>query len=300
MSEIRVTDIKGENGLDAVNFTKGINTTGIITATSFSGSGANLTGVSSPNLGATETQGYQNLKIRTTANNSTVITCDSVLLENSSGVLIKVDNVNVTLNATGTGLNGLDTGSLAGAKFYYIYIINNGSTTGAIASLSSTSPTLPSGYTYKARVGGVATNTTSGADLLPGQQINSQYQFAHIATGVKTKVTDGSGAVTNQQFAVENVSALASSWTAYVFFSGATSAGTSHRMGIQGTSGSSDGNYEQKWQMYHVNFNGIGDMNFQIPFVPVVELSSGVPQAYINTNTNTGPNWYIHCIGFRY
>ena len=39
------------------------------------GSGANLTGISAPNLGATETQGYQNLKILTTANNSTVITC---------------------------------------------------------------------------------------------------------------------------------------------------------------------------------------------------------------------------------
>ena len=46
MSEIRVTDIKGENGLDAVNFSKGINiTSGIVTATSFSGSGANLTGI---------------------------------------------------------------------------------------------------------------------------------------------------------------------------------------------------------------------------------------------------------------
>ena len=46
MSEIRVTNIIGESGLDAVNFTKGINvSSGIITATSFSGSGANLTGI---------------------------------------------------------------------------------------------------------------------------------------------------------------------------------------------------------------------------------------------------------------
>ena len=48
MSEIRVTNIIGETGVDAVNFTKGINiSSGIITATSFSGSGANLTGVES-------------------------------------------------------------------------------------------------------------------------------------------------------------------------------------------------------------------------------------------------------------
>ena len=57
MSEIRVTNIIGETGVDAVNFTKGINATGIITATNisigssvtastFHGSGAGLTGVS--------------------------------------------------------------------------------------------------------------------------------------------------------------------------------------------------------------------------------------------------------------
>ena len=62
MSEIRVTNIIGETGVDAVNFTKGVNVTGIVTATSvsatnvsigssvtatnFFGSGAGLSGVS--------------------------------------------------------------------------------------------------------------------------------------------------------------------------------------------------------------------------------------------------------------
>ena len=57
MSEIRVENIIGETGTDAVNFTKGINVTGIVTATNvsigssvtatnFFGSGAALTGVS--------------------------------------------------------------------------------------------------------------------------------------------------------------------------------------------------------------------------------------------------------------
>ena len=60
MSEIRVENIIGDTGTDAVKFTKGINATGIVTATSFSGSlaasqltgalpaisGAALTGVS--------------------------------------------------------------------------------------------------------------------------------------------------------------------------------------------------------------------------------------------------------------
>ncbi len=57
MSEIRVENIIGETGTDAVKFTKGINVTGIVTATNvsvgssvtaatFHGSGANLTNVS--------------------------------------------------------------------------------------------------------------------------------------------------------------------------------------------------------------------------------------------------------------
>tara|TARA_B100000131_G_scaffold167431_1_gene161802 strand:+ start:21 stop:611 length:591 start_codon:yes stop_codon:yes gene_type:complete len=47
MSEIRVTNIIGETGTDAVNFSKGINiSSGIVTATSFSGSGSALTGIS--------------------------------------------------------------------------------------------------------------------------------------------------------------------------------------------------------------------------------------------------------------
>ena len=55
MSEIRVENIIGETGVDAVNFTKGINVTGIVTATNvsignsvtatnFFGSGAGLSG----------------------------------------------------------------------------------------------------------------------------------------------------------------------------------------------------------------------------------------------------------------
>ena len=62
MSEIRVTNIIGETGTDAVNFTKGVNVTGIVTATSFAGSGANLTGMSA---------GLQSMNIFTSTGTST-------------------------------------------------------------------------------------------------------------------------------------------------------------------------------------------------------------------------------------
>ena len=45
MSEIRANIINSEDGTAAVQFPKGQVVTGIVTATSFSGSGANLTGI---------------------------------------------------------------------------------------------------------------------------------------------------------------------------------------------------------------------------------------------------------------
>ena len=61
MSEIKTTKIIGENGIDAVNFTSGLNVTGVSTATNVSvassvtagtlfGNGAGLTGVSAGTL----------------------------------------------------------------------------------------------------------------------------------------------------------------------------------------------------------------------------------------------------------
>ena len=51
MSEIRVENIIGETGTDAVNFSKGINiSSGVCTATSFVGSGANLTSLPAAQL----------------------------------------------------------------------------------------------------------------------------------------------------------------------------------------------------------------------------------------------------------
>ena len=61
MSEIRVENIIGENGVDAVQFTKGINATGTLTSTNvsaassvtaatFHGNGAGITGVTAGTL----------------------------------------------------------------------------------------------------------------------------------------------------------------------------------------------------------------------------------------------------------
>ena len=45
MSTLRVTNLKGGSAGSAPNLPDGANITGVVTATSFSGSGANLTGI---------------------------------------------------------------------------------------------------------------------------------------------------------------------------------------------------------------------------------------------------------------
>ena len=72
-----------------------------------------------------------------------------------------------TLNFATTGLNGLDTGSIASNTWYYIYAILNPTTlaTGYLASTSASSPTLPSGFT-KFRLLPFVVKTNSGSATL--------------------------------------------------------------------------------------------------------------------------------------
>lgn len=74
-----------------------------------------------------------------------------------------------TINMTVNGqVNRLDTGSLAASTWYYVYLISNGTTHGGLASASATAPTMPSGYTFRCRVG--AFKTDGAAVVIPYAQ----------------------------------------------------------------------------------------------------------------------------------
>ena len=77
-----------------------------------------------------------------------------VLVRNDSGDVRWLENVNVTVDISASGANGLDTGAEAGARWYIGYIIYNPTTdtTAGLLSQSTADPTMPSGYTYKGRV----------------------------------------------------------------------------------------------------------------------------------------------------
>lgn len=85
--------------------------------------------------------------------------------ENGDELLVAAANLDVSLSAAGA--LGLDTGSEASDTWYYIWLCKGGSGTTAIFSTSSSSPTLPSGYTdYKRRLPVVVRNDAS-SNILP-------------------------------------------------------------------------------------------------------------------------------------
>jgi hypothetical protein len=73
-----------------------------------------------------------------------------------SGVLVKRLDANF---AAGTNQGGLDTGSKANSATYHVFAISDGaSTVDVLFSTSLGSPTMPSGYTKKRRLGSVITD----------------------------------------------------------------------------------------------------------------------------------------------
>jgi hypothetical protein len=113
-----------------------------------------------------------------TANTKADMSCDAVVMQNAGGGTVRSTSVAVTVNFGVNGANGLDTGSIASNTFYYMYFIFNSTTvtTAGLASTSSSSPTLPSGYTYFARMGTMRT-AIAAAQLYGTVQRGRKVQF---------------------------------------------------------------------------------------------------------------------------
>ena len=129
-----------------------------------SGSGGfQVFNASTPNVIQPVQATFKNLKITNggTPDTQIAITADQVMLGNNSGGSAKVSTVSVTISMVSNGANGLDAGSVAQATWYALYVIYNGSTTAGLASTSFTSPTLPAGYTFFARMGAIQTGAAS-------------------------------------------------------------------------------------------------------------------------------------------
>ena len=103
------------------------------------------------------------------------IDADEIILHTTSSPpdVFKATSVNLTVDITASGANGLDTGSEAASTNYYLWVIYNGTTVAGLISASKTAPTMPSGYTFKALTGEFFND--SGSDIDYVNEWNGNY-----------------------------------------------------------------------------------------------------------------------------
>lgn len=133
--------------------------------------------------------GFKNLKVVTAdASKAPIVTADMVTVENSTGRAMRLPSLNVTMDFNSTGAGKLDTGSIAAAKAYYLWAIaKEDRTASVLGSLSSTSPVMPVGYTFKSLIGAVITKQ-GAATFLGTLQQGRKFQYTQpqiVATGVQ-------------------------------------------------------------------------------------------------------------------
>ncbi|MGY2285615.1 phage tail protein [Pseudomonas gingeri] len=85
--------------------------------------------------------------------------------------------LNLGINASASGVNGLDTGILAASTWYYVWVIWNGSSVAGLLSLSSTTPTMPNGYTHKGLVSVIRTDASANKYPFSFQQAGPDWRY---------------------------------------------------------------------------------------------------------------------------
>jgi hypothetical protein len=159
--------------------------TSTVTLTDTDGTPSYILGSSNPlaSVNFPNPVGFVNGLLVTTPASSTqtvAVSARQIVMTTPSGLVRTVAGLSATLNvSTGTGANKLDTGTVAASTIYYIWAISSGTTDAVLASLSQTSPTMPSGYSYKKLVGFFKTN--SGATIRPFIQNNDIGQFINTS-----------------------------------------------------------------------------------------------------------------------
>ena len=149
------------------------------TALTFERKDAGTAGTAAP---ASVQGAFKNLSASASGTSANVIvSADEVVVENSSNAYQTLSAVSLTIAGTSVGANGLDTGTIAASTWYSVWAIWNGTTTAGLLSLSTTAPTMPSGYTHKALVGMMLTDGTGNKFPLGFIQYGREWQYKPAA-----------------------------------------------------------------------------------------------------------------------
>lgn len=140
--------------------------------------------------------GFKNLTITNGSTPSVLIniTADQLVLQNAAGATAKISsvncNINISTNTFAANSGGMDAvGSESPISTWIsVWAIYNPTslTQSCLGSLSTTSPALPSGYTYAARFGWMLTDTSAGLRMIAQHGRRGHYV---VTTGSTTPQT---------------------------------------------------------------------------------------------------------------
>lgn len=118
----------------------------------------------------------------TASASSVTLTAERLRLFDPAGRMLVTDEYigGITAAITVSGVNGLDAGSESNSQWYWLWAISegDGTTPGLLLSTSRTSPTMPSGYTYKRLVSAVFNDSTGDFR----EYAQSGNRFAYLET----------------------------------------------------------------------------------------------------------------------
>jgi hypothetical protein len=145
------------------------------------------------------------LEVNVTGDEAITIAEGQALDDTHANLMVSA-NGGGSVDMTTTGINALDTGTIASNTKYAVWMCKGDTGTGFVASLSFTAPTLPTGYDdFKRYIGAVVTDATS--DLIkqktvPGSGCKREVRFTEITNVAPYRILDqanlgnGSGAAT--------------------------------------------------------------------------------------------------------
>lgn len=133
-------------------------------------------------------------------NSIIAITANQINLLSSGGLNISRSNISITTMNITTGtststVNGMDGEAPGTLAWQYIWLIDNGASSAALVSLASgngLSPTLPSGYIYKCRIGAMLVD--GSGNLVRSTQKGGNAQWTVVAgsnVAVSPNITNG-------------------------------------------------------------------------------------------------------------
>jgi hypothetical protein len=152
-----------------------------------------------PSIAPPSAAAFKNLVVTNNAavpNNRIDVDADELVVETTAGVAFRLRDINLTINCGTTGANALDAGGLAINDWVSVWVIYNPATDtiAGLASASTTAPTMPAGYTAKARVGWMRTQSTSVFHRTRQLGRRAQYVIsATITTGFPVIEENASG-----------------------------------------------------------------------------------------------------------